>query len=145
MHVLKAGTVLYHGTSDPEFLETIDGLRGPAWLTDDESVAAGFAQRALFSSPSPRVLQYILEEDVELHLLEDENSRYELEHDYHIDFSSAEDMCDSVKAAGIPGWFIPSNYPGGAVDILIANTRVLRYQVTRQLQEPKRAARRPKA
>lgn len=138
MHTLPAGTVLYHGTSDPDFDEVEDSFRGPAWVTDSPEVARRFAKRNEFSDPRPRVLEFVLEEDLELRLIRGRADMVELEETHGISFAGVEDMRDTVEASGIPGWFIPNNYPEGA-DILIVDTTPLRHVKTEALDEAQAA------
>jgi hypothetical protein len=136
---LKAGTVLYHGTAEPDFEEADDDLDGPAWLTDSPAVAERFARRNASGPDSrPRVLSYTLEVDVELHLIRSKADTTALEEEHGISFFGVEEMRDTVVNSGIPGWVIPNNYPEGA-DILIVDTGVLRYMKTTVLDEPLQA------
>lgn len=141
MTILRAGTVLYHGTAEPDFDESDDGLDGPAWLSDSPLVAERFARRNASGSASrPRVLSYTLEVDVELHLIRSTVDIEMLAEEHGISFDGVEEMRDSVSDSGIPGWVIPNNYPEGA-DILIADTGVLRYVQTAVLDVPAPARR----
>ncbi len=144
MMTLKAGTVLYHGTNSPDFDEADDGLDGPAWVTDSEAVAERFARRNLWVNARPRVLSFVLEEDVELHLIQGRADMEDLQEEHGISFEGVEDMRDSVTDAGIPGWVIPNNYPEGS-DVLLADTGALRFVSTRVLEpEPEAPRRKPR-
>lgn len=133
MKTLTAGTLLFHGTSSTDFDEQQDGLDGPAWLSDSEAVAERFALRNQYEGSRPRVLTFVLEEDVELHLIRSAADLSEMAEEHDISFDGVEEMRDSVIDSGIPGWVIPNNYPEGA-DILMANTGALRYESTRAIE-----------
>lgn len=129
MKTLRAGTVLYHGTASADFDEQEDGLDGPAWLSDSPVVAERFARRNQFEGSRPRVLTFVLEQDVELHLIESTADLQALSEEHDISFDGVEEMRDGVYSSGIPGWVIPHNYPEGA-DIMLADTGVLRLEST---------------
>lgn len=139
MKTLAAGTVLYHGTSSSDFDEQEDGLDGPAWLSDSAVVAERFALRNQSEGCRPRVLSFVLEEDVELHLIQSAADLSMMSEEHGISFDGVEEMRDTVIDSGIPGWVIPNNYPEGA-DILMANTGALRHESTR-VMEPAPASR----
>jgi hypothetical protein len=138
---IPAGTILFHGTSSGDFDEDNDHLDGPAWLSDSEVVATRFAQRNHAPGEKARVLHFVLEEDVELHLITGQHDLEDLAEEFGIDFGGVEEMRDSVSYSGIPGWVIPNNYPEGA-DILLVRTGALRLEKSVPLKPPEPAPRR---
>ena len=113
-HVIKAGTMLFHGTDDDDFHPS--EISGPAWFSTDNDVAEKFA--------TGRLLAYRLKADLKLPLITSADEMDEFAEKFHIDRMSSEDVRDSAKKAGIPGWIIPDNYEPGD-DILICDLSVL--------------------
>lgn len=113
-HVIPAGTMLFHGTDDDDFHPS--EISGPAWFSTDNDVAGNFAHS--------RLLAYRLKADLKLPLITNAEEMDAFAEKFNIDRSSSEDVRDSAKKAGIPGWIIPDNYEPGD-DILICDMSVL--------------------
>lgn len=114
-HVIKAGTMLFHGTDDDDFHPS--EISGPAWFSTDNDVADKFRNGG-------RLLAYRLKADLKLPLITSGEEMEEFAEKFHIDRMSSEDVRDSAKKAGIPGWIIPDNYEPGD-DILICDLSIL--------------------
>lgn len=113
-HVIPAGTMLFHGTDDDDFHPS--EISGPAWFSTDNDVAEKFA--------GGRLLAYRLKADLKLPLITSASEMDDFAEKFNIDRMSSEDVRDSAKKAGIPGWIIPDNYEPGD-DILICDLSVL--------------------
>lgn len=113
-HVIPAGTMLFHGTDDDDFHPS--EISGPAWFSTDNDVAEKFA--------GGRLLAYRLKADLKLPLITSAGEMDDFAEKFNIDRMSSEDVRDSAKKAGIPGWIIPDNYEPGD-DILICDLSVL--------------------
>lgn len=109
-HVIPAGTMLFHGTDDDDFHPS--EISGPAWFSTDNDVAEKFA--------GGRLLAYRLKADLKLPLITTGEEMEAFAEKFGIDRSSSEDVRDTAKRAGIPGWIIPDNYEPGD-DILICD------------------------
>lgn len=109
-HVIPAGTMLFHGTDDDDFHPS--EISGPAWFSTDNDVAEKFA--------AGRLLAYRLKVDLKLPLITNAEEMDAFAEKFGIDRSSSEDVRDTAKRAGIPGWIIPDNYEPGD-DILICD------------------------
>lgn len=132
MMMLPAGTVLFHGTDNDDFVEAEDSLGGPAWLSRSRSVAEHFARRSGGWGGRQRVVEYVLSASIELCLIVDARGLQTLARKHNIDLSGVEGMRESVERSGLPGWIIPNNYPDGD-DILIVSTDVLDFVQTHDL------------
>ncbi len=114
---LRKGMLVYHGTSSSEEFED---LRGPAWVSDAETVAREFVSWA-GGNGRPRILTFrmlraprlaIVTSDRELRELAawvEEKTGIEPEPG-PVEF--AQQVCDS--RLGLDGWHIPNNYPSGS-------------------------------
>jgi hypothetical protein len=124
--ILKAGTLLFHGTDNDDWEENSVGLRAYSWLSSSRSVAERFAMRSGGWGGQKRIVQYRLAEDVSLPEILTAQDMRAFADDHNIDMSGVEGMRESADIAGIPGWVIPHNYSDGD-DILLGNTSVLEY------------------
>ncbi len=137
---LKAGTPLYHGTSDAEFDPVSDGIEAGFWVSDSEQVARRFAQNLGATLPRrgsgdpPVVHVFVLTRDVALPSISSASAMRAFSEDHDLDRSGVEGIRESMTAAGLPGWIIPSNYPEGADILLMDADEVLSYSHT--LGEP---------
>ena len=129
MHILKAGTTLYHGTDNPDFDDEGSNPHGYSWFSTSRAVAERFARRSGGWGGNKRVIRYYLTADVALHEIGSRTARDEFAEEHNINFSGVEEMRESAEAAGIPGWIIPSNYPDGD-DILLGDTSLLDHAET---------------
>lgn len=135
MHILKAGTRIYHGTDNSDFDEDSSSPHPYSWFSTSHTVAERFAKRSGGWGGTQRIIAYELTVDVALHEITSAAQRQEFAEEHHIDFSGVEEMRESAEAAGIPGWIIPANYPDGA-DILIGDTSTLDHVETTVLAYP---------
>jgi hypothetical protein len=135
MHILKAGTTIYHGTDNSDFDEENSNPRPYSWFSTSPTVAERFAKRSGGWGGKQRVIAYELVADVALHEITSAGQRDEFAEEHRIDFSGVEEMRESAEVAGISGWIIPSNYPDGD-DILIGDTSLLDYADTTTLAYP---------
>lgn len=124
-HTIAPGTLLFHGTDSDEFDEANDSLNGPAWLSDSDAVAKRFAQRAGWGGRA-RILVYRVAEPIELPLVTSQNDIVALSEEFALDLADIETMRDSVQCSGLPGWWIPHNYPEGG-DLLLTHTDALEF------------------
>jgi hypothetical protein len=136
MYTLKAGTILYHGTDNPDLEEDSSSLSAYSWVSTSRSVAERFAKRSGGWGGPKRVIEYRLSEDLAVHEITSAQQMRDFAEEHHIDLGSAEEMRDSAEASGIPGWIIPSNYPDGD-DILIGEAHLLDYVSTELLEAPR--------
>lgn len=134
MATIKAGTILYHGTDCDDFEEGVDDLEGPSWLSSSKDVARHFATRDGGWGGTKRIIAYELTEDVLLPEITSSSQLQTFAKEHDLCLLGVEEIRKSIEQAGIPGWIIPNNYPEGD-DILLADTRVLRYQKTELCQE----------
>lgn len=132
--VLPAGTLLYHGTDNDNFAEAGDALDGPAWLSNTEAVARHFASRTFRWGGTARVVVYRLTESILLPAAHSNHELGELAEEFQLNLCGVEGMRDSMQSSGLPGWWIPANYPDGD-DILLTHTNLLEYVETRPLAE----------
>lgn len=135
MHILKAGTTIYHGTDNSDFDEESSNPHPYSWFSTSHTVAERFARRSGGWGGKQRVIAYELVADMALHEIMSAGQRQEFAEEHNIDFSGVEEMRESAEVAGIPGWIIPSNYPDGD-DILIGDTSLLDYVDTTTLAYP---------
>jgi hypothetical protein len=133
--VLKAGTVVYHGTDCDDFDEAEDGLDGPAWVSSSKAVADWFLKNRAGWGGRKRIISYVLAEDLELYEITSSRAMQDLAAEFDLDLNGVEAIRESVERAGLPGWIIPNNYPNGD-DILIVDTGVLEYQGSEPVDEP---------
>lgn len=130
MHTLKAGTALYHGTS-ADFEEAYEDLDGPAWVSSSKAVALHFAKRSN-SGGVPRIIEYVLTEDLELPDIYSSREMQDFAEEHGIELGGVDEMRDSIAMSGLPGWILPHNYPDGD-DILIVHTGALEFRSTQAL------------
>lgn len=127
-HVLKAGTVLFHGTSSPDFDERNEDLSPPFWVSNEKSVAEYFVKWNEFEDAQPRIITYRLNRDLRLAAL-DKRAMDEIEADYDIEYAGrddAEEYADFLKRHGFEGWCISGNY-GSGDDIMLSRSDCLDY------------------
>lgn len=119
---LKAGTILYHGTS-AEF----EDLEGPSWVSRSVSVADFFKGR--YKGPQPRVLVFETTESLNLILIrtprEFAEVLLEAGHTGDEDMTEIAELFAARFAGEYDGWIIPDNYPDGDDILLIAPDDVL--------------------
>lgn len=135
MHILKAGTTIYHGTDNSDFDEENSTPRPYSWFSTSPTVAECFSKRSGGWGGKQRVIAYELVADIALHEITSAGQRQEFAEEHNIDFSGVEEMRESAEVAGIPGWIVHSNYPDGD-DILIGDTSLLDYADTTTLAYP---------
>ncbi len=115
---IPVGTILYHGTSEdfsPSDIETA------AWFSRSREVAEYFANRYQ-NGGEPVIHAYRVEEPITLPVIHDKNELDEFSERFYIHLDSPEDIIDSMRSNGQPGWIIPDNYHNGD-DILNMDTR----------------------
>jgi hypothetical protein len=117
--LLKKGTILYHGTSQ-QF--PASDISTPAWFTTSESVADHFKDWH-GGEEAPRVLVYKVIKPIRLPQIDGKEDLDKLFHMFGAggEFYGAEDMVDFISDSGLPGWYIPHNYPDGD-DILLVDS-----------------------
>lgn len=117
--LLKKGTILYHGTSQ-QF--PASDISTPAWFTTSESVADHFKDWHGGEEAS-RVLVYKVIKPIRLPQIDGKEDLDKLFHMFGAggEFYGAEDMVDFISDSGLPGWYIPHNYPDGD-DILLVDS-----------------------
>lgn len=120
-YTLQPGTVLMHGTSSC-FEPHEDDLVGPAWFSRSESVARNFVGD---HGGQKRILVYEVTEPITLPCFRTSQETDAWCEKHGIERTSAEDIANGVKAAGVAGWIIPDNYPDGD-DILLRDLRSLK-------------------
>lgn len=123
----EQGTLLYHGTGSEEFSEAEQQLDTYSWLSTSLTVATKFANR--WSDGIPRVAVYRLTQDVRLPQIDSQREMQNFADEHNLSLYGVEEIRDSVRAAQLPGWVIPFNYPDGD-DILLADTHLLEYVET---------------
>lgn len=123
---LPAGTLLYHGTDNDNFSEAADQLEGPAWVSRSLEVAKRFATRSGGWGGTPRVVVYRTTDDLLLPVVTGLPELDELAEEFHLGLTGVEEMRESIQLSGLPGWWIPNNYPDGD-DILLSQTHALEY------------------
>lgn len=122
---IKEGSVLHHGTS-ADFDERTTELEGPAWFSSSPSVARVFALRRSGADGSPRILRYRVTQDVELPEILSAADLEELAEEHNLSVYGPEEIRESIRMSGLPGWIIPYNYPDGD-DILLVDTSILEF------------------
>lgn len=124
---LRKGTLVYHGTSA---MERFTELRGPAWVSDAETVAREFTTWNQGGGP-PRVLAFKIIEAPRLIIISEETDMRNLSHWVEQKlgeeaepgvFELAEQVC---RVSGVDGWHVPSNYPSGSDTMICEPDRSL--------------------
>jgi hypothetical protein len=120
---LRGGTILYHGTSDPDWDEQRILPKVPLWLSNSPQVAQNFSTWHQWEGGRPRVITYRLNQSIRLVRI-DSAGEFEALKERLGYFEDTNALALGVVAAGYAGWIIPRNYPEGA-DIMIGVEGVL--------------------
>lgn len=120
-HTLSARTTLYHGTN-AEFDPDDDELMAPAWFSTSVSVAKHFARGG-------RIYRYQVINPISLPVIKTRADRARFFERFDLDDGGAEDIADSMKPSGLPGWIIPDNYPDGDDIMLVKLGNIQRIDV----------------
>jgi hypothetical protein len=123
---LKPGTLVYHGTSSTR---QFDKLQGPAWVSRAKNIADWFAREWRDGQPAvgSRILTFRTTRPMRLEVLED------LDHMERVmerlgDPVGTHEMAQAFCAArGVDGWIVRERYGPRKDDILLCETRALKY------------------
>ena len=127
---LRAGTTVYHGTGE-QFDERVEDLETPGWVSDSIDVAREFT--SWNGGSDTRIIQYQTTSDMTLLLINGRDDLFDLEDQYGIEIDSPREMAEQIcQQFHSDGWIIPNNYNSGA-DIMICNSRPLKYMGTEKI------------
>lgn len=111
-HVLKPGTILYHGT--PEEFEPHE-IETPAWFSTDPDVSKQFSRGGV-------IHEYRVTRPLRLPLIETVEELRAFGERFGIDVDAGgEEMREDIGDAAIPGWYIPHNYGPNGDDIVVTS------------------------
>ena len=125
---LRKGSLVYHGTSSEE---SFMALRGPAWVSDEETVAKTFVTWSGGDGP-PRIIVFRVSEAPRLAVANTDREWRDfvrwVEEKTGVDaepgpIDFAEQICNA--GLGIDGWHIADNYGPGSDTLLCDPNRFL--------------------